>query len=426
MAQRLTAIAANRWEKEFGTVHLDAIRRHLHYLDIKPIADSYQGESGSLQDLVRRIIDHYINSIESSYGLQGLWNTAVDPTNDQLEVKHETATPVQSSIKSLENPSSTEEIEYEAFESDAQAAEAQLQQELSEAISYEEQVASDIKGLIQLMESEASEHDAVAAEDRDLDSIIQTTADHEGLVRDGTATALDLKLTEDGKPMGLKRRYSLTALLNLRESVWEQTQAKEIIQDDERPSKSPKHSAYSPSASGHQIKHEDYINPSEQQPSWPILPSSNVQQTHHHHQYITQSSLVDANTTPLPDPARSPDTLHIQRHHSVPNIQGNGSTVPHLDRPASDSQPKAALPPQRDYYQRSLTSPSSKRRNIRYFDRQPPPPAWETETSFPNHITQTPHTVAGPAAFLESKLSYTNLTMQTPLATTSPSTFLEP
>ncbi|KAL8748485.1 MAG: hypothetical protein Q9184_007268 [Pyrenodesmia sp. 2 TL-2023] len=381
-------VTAPQWEKEFGTAHLDAIRTHLHYLGVKPIADSYQGESGSLKDLVRRITDHYIKTIESSYGIHDLSNTTVDPTND-LEVRHETAASVQSFMKSLDNPSTTEGIEWEPFESDAHAAEAQLQRELSEAISYEEQVAGDIKGLVQLMELEASEHDAVAADDRDSGSTNDTSTDHEGLVRDGTAIALKLKLAEDEKPIGLKRRYSLTALLDLRDSVWEQTQAKEIIQDDERPSKSQRYLADSASASGHRIEHEDdYNNPSEQQPSWPIRPSSNVQQTHHHQQYITQSSLISADITPLLYPARSPDTLHIHRQYPEPHQpQANGSAVSHLDRPASDPQPKAALPPQRDHYKRSLTSPSAQRRNVRYFDPQPPPAAWETETLFPNHIT---------------------------------------
>ncbi|KAL8930216.1 MAG: hypothetical protein Q9208_000833 [Pyrenodesmia sp. 3 TL-2023] len=315
-------------------------------------------------------------------------------------------------MKSLENLSSTGEVEWEPFESDAHAAEAQLLQELSEAISYEDQVAGDIKGLVQLMESEASKSAATTTENQ-----------HSGRTNSHNP--------ENEKPAGLKRRYSLTAVLELRDSVWEQTQAKEMIQEDERPSKSQKHWPCSASASASQIKNEDYMIPSEQQPFWPMIPSPNVQQIHRH-RFIQHSSLVDKYTTALPDPAQSPDTSHIYRHHSVPHHfvthhpQANRSALPHLDRPAPYPLPKAALPPQQDYYKRSLTAPSSLRRNIRYFDPQPPSPARDTETPCPNHIMQTPFTAAAPATYLQTKLSYTNPTMQPPLATTSPVPFLEP
>lgn len=134
-----------RWERGVDEDELFEIRTHLHRLDIKRIIGSFQGRSCSLLELAGRIVDHYTAMIKSLPKLYNLPQIVHDRVKKGARPNEETDASSQSAVESHEGQRSSAVSPQWTPESDEHAAKAQLQREVHQSTSYEQQIADDIK-----------------------------------------------------------------------------------------------------------------------------------------------------------------------------------------------------------------------------------------------------------------------------------------
>ncbi len=127
-------------------------------------------QSCSLLDSARRIIDHYIAAIESSPVLNSLMRIVDYSAEKRAEANNGDDSSRQ---RATESRRPSPEMLWQSPENDAHAAEAQLQWELEQATSYEEQAAGDINELFRFMNSEDTEDDSIPEEEEIQGDLLQ-------------------------------------------------------------------------------------------------------------------------------------------------------------------------------------------------------------------------------------------------------------
>ncbi|KAL8897964.1 MAG: hypothetical protein Q9207_006943, partial [Kuettlingeria erythrocarpa] len=164
------SIEAYQWEKGIREDGLLELRTHLQRSDVRNVVESMQHQSCSLLDSSRKIINHYIAAIESSSELNSLLEVVDRFAEQRAEVDNGDDASTQRAIQSRRSSS---EILWQASENDAHAAEAQLQWELEQATSYQEQAAGDINELFRFMTSEDTEDDSIPEEEEIPGDLLQ-------------------------------------------------------------------------------------------------------------------------------------------------------------------------------------------------------------------------------------------------------------
>ncbi|KAI4120975.1 MAG: hypothetical protein LQ338_006637 [Usnochroma carphineum] len=237
-----SSFGPDQWENEINEEQLVEVRRQLYLLGIRHIAESFAGRSCTLDELARRIIDHYVESIESLAKLHSLSQTISDAGGQQAKAKKECTAPSQSLMKNLEKSSETDEIRWTPSESDDLAAEAQLPRELRQAIAE-----NDFTQVAQFTESDPSIGDATPAKHHVPENILPTISTHEESTHDIKPTAQGLLRTKTQETKGIKRPHSPESTLHPQASIFGPDANGGFGKDERRPFKASRYSREPPS-----------------------------------------------------------------------------------------------------------------------------------------------------------------------------------